>query len=226
VRIATHLEVQGMGIGSFLLDKIVREAESRGYSWVGAGFGVTRELLNFWVKNGFLPVHFSPDRNRVSGEYTSIVIRPITKKWEDLVRLAVNEFSIKLVESLHSVYWDLEPDVVYYLFKTALGNILYADNLKLTDIQWRRLDAYLKGIMTYESVADAVNIVIKKALLSGKFKELEEEEAVVGIARALQGRLWDAIFDELHISKGKAISALRRLTQKIIGVNDLEFANQ
>ncbi len=226
VRIATHLEVQGMGIGSYLLGEIVKEAVNRGYSWVGAGFGVTRELLNFWVKNGFIPVHFSPDRNRISGEYTSIVIRPITERWKNLVKLAAGEFSIKLAESLHSVYWDLEPDIVYHLFKTALGNVTYANNFKLTDIQRRRLDAYLKGIMTYESVADAVNIAIKKALLSGKFKELEEKEAVVGIARALQGRLWDAIFDELHISKGRAISALRRLVQKITGGAKQELLNQ
>ncbi|MCD6324122.1 MAG: tRNA(Met) cytidine acetyltransferase [Desulfurococcales archaeon] len=220
VRIAVHIDAQGLGIGSYLLKEIVNEAARRGYDWVGAGFGVSKELMSFWVKNGFYPVHLSPERNRVSGEYTSIVVKPLTGDWERLISKAIEEFSVKLVESLHSVYWDFEPDVIYLLFREALKNSEYASLLRLSEIQEERLKAYVEGIMTYESVADAVNIVLKKAVLSGGLREVDEKEAVIGIARALQGRLWDAIYEELRISKGKAVSALRKLVGRILGYSD------
>lgn len=218
VRIAVHISVQGKGIGSFLLQKLVEEAKRRNYSWIGAGFGVSKELMNFWMKNEFLPVHMSPDRNQVSGEYTSLVIKPLTKEWEQLIDRGVKEFSIKLVESLHSVYWDFEPDTVYLMFTNGLGWPEYAERFTLSDVQMDRLHVYVQGIMTYESVADAVTIVVKKALLDGRIKELDELEASVAIARTLQGRLWDHIYEDLRVGKAKATSIMRKVVSKLCGI--------
>ncbi len=215
VRIAVHIKVQGMGIGSFLLNKVVEEAVSRDYDWVGAGFGISEELLHFWVKNGFIPVHLSPDRNRVSGEYTSIVVKPLSPEWEGLVNTAVKEFSIKLLESLHSVYWDLEPEVIYALYRDALMNEEYSERFRLTEIQKERLMLYMEGLMTYESVADAVNTLIKASLIKGCLRTTEVKDAVVAIARTLQGRLWDSIFEEYGVGKGRAVSTLRKLVREV-----------
>ncbi len=223
VRIAVHVNAQGKGIGSYLLSRIVEEAKERSYSWVGAGFGVSKDLMKFWIGNGFIPVHLSPERNRVSGEYTSIVVQPLTPTWEALVEKAVREFTLKLVESLHSVYWDLEPDVIYLLLKGPLRNEEYASALALSSIQKERLKAYVDGLMTYESVADAVNIALKKAVYSGRFEDIDEEEAFVAIARALQGRLWDAIYDDYRISKRRAVSALRKLVSRFMNYGEEHF---
>jgi len=87
VRIATHPAVQGKGIGSWALEKVFEEVKERGLDWLGSGFGVTGELLKFWVKNGFSVIHMSPDRNPVSGEYTVLVIKPVKEEVRKLVRL-------------------------------------------------------------------------------------------------------------------------------------------
>ncbi len=217
VRIAVHIDVQGRGIGTYALKKVVEEAVRRGYDWVGAGFGVSKELMNFWVKNGFYPLHMSPDRNPVSGEYTSLVIKPLTEEWVKLVDIGIREFAVKLIESLHSVYNDFEPNTLYLMFKDCLRNREYASKLTLSEIQRSRLRAYVDGIMTFESVGDVMAILVKKALLNGWVSEIPELEASVCIARALQGADWGRIFDTLHVGKVKSIAILRRVA-RLLGV--------
>ncbi len=219
VRIATHIDAQGLGIGSYLLSKIVEEATSKGYSWVGAGFGVSKELLKFWLKNGFKILHLSPDRNPVSGEYSALVVRPLNSKWEELVNLCVKEFALKLVESLYSVYKDLESDVVYLILTSGVFNKEVGDRLRLSDIQIERLNLYVAGLMTYESVADAVNLYLKKSAYEGSLTKLSEFEGVVAIAKALQGLTWDEIAKYLNISNVKATLTLRKAVEKLLGVS-------
>lgn len=215
VRIAVHSDVQGKGIGTYALRKVVEEAKRRGYDWVGAGFGVSKELMNFWIKNGFYPLHMSPDRNPVSGEYTSLVVKPLSEKWEELVVRGIKEFSVKLVESLHSVYNDFEPDTIYLLFKKCLRNKEYASKITISDVQASRLQAYVEGIMTFESVGDVMTLLVKKALLMGWISEIGELEASVVIARALQGRDWAYIYEELRVGKVKAVTILRKVAERL-----------
>ncbi|MCD6428835.1 MAG: tRNA(Met) cytidine acetyltransferase [Desulfurococcales archaeon] len=216
VRIAVHIDVQGKGIGSYLLKKIIEEAVERGYDWVGAGFGVSKELVNFWLKNGFSVLHISPDRNPVSGEYTALVIYPLSRKWRKLVELGNNEFSVKFIESLHAVYYDFEPDTAYTMIKRQLRNEEYASKIDLTPIQLERLKVYVSGIMTFESVCDAVSLLLKKYILMGLGSELSEEEGIVTVARVLQGWSWDKIFEEYRIGKVRATNMLRQIVSKML----------
>ncbi|PUA32228.1 MAG: hypothetical protein B7O98_06045 [Zestosphaera tikiterensis] len=218
VRIATHIDAQGLGIGSYLLSKIVEEATTRGYAWVGAGFGVSKELLKFWLKNGFKILHLSPDRNPVSGEYSALVVKPLNNEWEKLINLCVKEFALKLVESLYSVYKDLESDVVYLILTSGVTNVEFSESLKLSRIQLERLNLYVLGLMTYESVADAVNLYLKKVAYEGSLTKLSEFEGFIAIAKALQGLTWEEITRYLNISSVKATSTLRKAVEKLLGM--------
>jgi len=179
VRIAVHIDVQGMGIGSFLLNEIINEAMRRGYSWVGAGFGLSRELLNFWLKNSFKLLHLSPDRNPVSGEYTALVVRPLNNEWVSLIDVCTKDFTIRLIGSLHTVYRDLESDVTYLILKSGINYPELSERFELTEAQKERLKLYLEGLMTYESAADAVNFAVLKSVLEGKLNVLTPLEGQV-----------------------------------------------
>ena len=216
VRIAVHIDAQDRGIGSYILNEVIKEAKERGYDWVGAGFGVTKELLNFWIKNGFKVLHMSPDRNPVSGEYTTLVVYPISSKWRKLVERGSEEFAVKFIESLHAVYWDFEVDAAYLMFTKQLKNERYAESIELSDIQLERLKIYVPGIMTFESVCDAVTLLTKKYFLKGLASKLTPVEGMVVIARVLQGRLWDVIYEEIKVGKNKATNILRVAVSKML----------
>lgn len=215
VRIAVHIDVQGMGIGSFLLNEVINEAVKRGYSWVGAGFGLSKELLGFWFKNGFKLLHLSPDRNPVSGEYTALVVKPLNNEWASLIDSCVKDFTVRLIGSLHSVYRDLESDLIYLILTSNINYPDLSERFRLTEAQRERLRLYLEGLMTYESVADAVNFSVLKSALEGRISILTPLEGQVCIARCLKGLDWEEVSRELNYPSSKAALILRKAIEKL-----------
>lgn len=46
--------------------------------WLGAAFGLTQELLNFWSRLGFKPVYLRQTPSDVTGECSTIVLRALS----------------------------------------------------------------------------------------------------------------------------------------------------
>ncbi len=202
VRIATHPEVQGRGIGTWALNKVIEEARENGLEWVGAGFGVNEQLLKFWLKTGFYPVHMSPDRNPVSGEYTVLVIHPISSRVKDAIIIANREFKLKLLESLPINYNDLEVEVARLMldYGPSLIRDLVLENM-FSNIQLERLWIYCSGPMTFEAASDLMHRVARVywMLPSSKRPKLSRLQEYILIAKALQGRSWEELSGVLKV---------------------------
>ncbi len=195
VRIATHPAVQGRGVGSWALQKLFEEARELGLDWVGSGFGVTEELLRFWLKNGFSVVHISPDRNPVSGEYTVLVIKPLNAKTEEMVRIAKLEFKLKLIDSLAINYRELEPETAYLMLNTDPYIYTKKPSELLSPIARDRLWTYCTGPMTFEAAADLMFKLAKIYWLSAPEARpaLSRLHELLLISKALQGLTWDEV---------------------------------
>jgi tRNA(Met) cytidine acetyltransferase len=217
VRIATHPQVQGRGIGSRALHYIIEEAEERGLDWVGSGFGVNEQLLRFWVKNGFKAVHLSPDRNPVSGEYTTLVIRAIKPEVEELVNVALREFKIKLLNSLHDTYRDLEIGVAQQLLNQDPQGIKPGCKPVLTRVQLDRLWTYCYSFMTYEAVNDIVYELAKTYWMQSRDErpKLSDVEEKLLIAKPLQGNSWDNLEEEFKESMHELVVKFKELARKM-----------
>jgi len=191
VRIATHPDAMDMGLGSKALESLIHEAQKKGYDWVGSSFGASEELIRFWVRNGFAPVHLSPARNPVSGEYTAIVIKPISERAKRIVKKANGEFRIRLLEWLGDTHRDLEPEIARWLFESPFEEgVDY--QIFLTDVQKKRLDAFTGKILTYDTVLDAVKPIVKLYFLDGWMKPyLDERQIHLLIHRVLQAHTWE-----------------------------------
>lgn len=212
VRIATHPDIMRRGLGSKALEWLAKIAIEKGMAWIGAGFGASEELLRFWLKNRFVPIHVSPMRHRVSGEYTTIVIKPLRKDLESLIREYYREFRIRFVEWLRYVHYDMEPRLARLLLK---GGYIWERVEKpfhyeprLTEIQKKRIVAYHLGILSYELVSDAIQELVKAYFIDEdpSKPDLDETSELLLICRVLQARTWSQTFDllELDISKKKA----------------------
>jgi len=114
VRIATHPDFMDRGIGSLMLKNILKEEAD----WVGASFGATPRLLNFWLKNGFIPVHVSPSVNEQTGEFSVIVLRPKAQpqltdvQWKRLIAYTYGPATFEAVR-----------DAVFELVKTYFESV-------------------------------------------------------------------------------------------------------
>ncbi len=216
VRIATHPEVQGRGVGSWLLSRLYEESIERGYDWLGSGFGVNEKLLKFWLANGFFAVHLSPDRNPVSGEYTTLVIKPIEDVCREAVSTALREFKLKLLHSLYDTYSDLETEIAIMLLSQD-GGILQGYKPDFTRIQVDRLWIYVYGPMTYEAANDLIYELARAYWIQepGERPSLSQFEERILVARVLQAKGWDEVAEELSTRPYFVMSRLKEAVKKM-----------
>ncbi|MEB3844162.1 MAG: tRNA(Met) cytidine acetyltransferase TmcA [Desulfurococcales archaeon] len=217
VRIATHPDAQDMGLGSRLLENLYREVVSRGLDWLGSGFGVNEKLLNFWAKNGFLTLHISPDRNPVSGEYTVLVLKPVS----DTARLAALvgsvEYKWKLLHSLYDTYRDLETRIAIMMLDQPPSGIDPSYRPRATPILRDRAWVYNYGPMTYESANDMIVELARTYWMhpAQARPPLTMEEKHILVAKILQGKPWGEVAEELGVKEYRVMSGLKELVRKL-----------
>ncbi len=192
VRIATHPAVMNMGIGSFALQKIIEWAYSRNLDWVGSGFGVSPELLRFWTKNGFTPIHITPQRNEVSGEHTVIVLKVLKQQLEKILEDLNAEFTRRLIEYLADELSDLETETAIELLHCLLRDVDLPEP-EFGDVERRRMSKYLHGMSLYEYTADIIRPLVRYYYSRTERTELDEKEEYALVAKCLQLKSWKEI---------------------------------
>ncbi len=192
VRIATHPAVMDMGIGSYALFKILEWAYKQNLDWVGSGFGVSPELLRFWAKNGFIPVHITPQRNEVSGEHTVIVLKALKHDVECYIDEINSEFVRRLIEYLADELRDLETETAILLLK-SLRRDIEMPRPEFGKVEKRRMSKYFQGMSLYEYVSDIVRPLVRYCYSRTDKPELEEKEELALVAKCLQLRYWKEI---------------------------------
>lgn len=78
MRIAVHPALQRRGLGRQLLRHVQHDAQTLGADLFGASFGATESLLRFWSQEKVLPVRIGFRRGHASGEYSLMVLRPLS----------------------------------------------------------------------------------------------------------------------------------------------------
>lgn len=74
-RIAVLPELQSKGIGSYVLQNVLKAAAEKQIDGVLTSYGQTPELNKFWQKNGFLIVDEGKKRNKASGETSALAVK-------------------------------------------------------------------------------------------------------------------------------------------------------
>ncbi len=215
VRIATHPSVMRMGIGSWALNRIVGKAKEEDMDWVGSGFGVSPELLRFWLKNGFIPVHITPQRNEISGEHTVIVLRPLKMHVEEKVDLINADFVRRLIEYLADELRDLETETAVGLLK-SLRRDLEVEMPDFGRVEKRRMKKYFQGQSLYEYVSDLIRPLVRYYYSKRERVDLSEDEEIVLVAKCLQLRSWRELGENFKVYK-TLLKAVQKVWNRYYG---------
>ncbi len=210
VRIATHPSVMNMGIGSFALHEIAEWAKAEDLDWVGSGFGVSPELLRFWIKNGFTPVHITPQRNEISGEHTVIVLKALKMHIHNKIENINADFVRRVIEYLGDELRDLETETALNLLHSLMKDTEIPEP-KISKVEKKRLKKYFHGMSLYEYVSDVARPLVRYYYSRTDKTELSEKEERVLVAKCLQLKPWW----EIHDGDVKAFKALLKAIQKI-----------
>ncbi|MEM4700945.1 MAG: GNAT family N-acetyltransferase [Candidatus Bathyarchaeia archaeon] len=215
VRIAVHPELMGRGLGSLALQRLCEEAEREGFDWVGASFGANPELVDFWLKNGFVPVHISPMRNVASGEFSVIVVKPLNDNVQGMVREIHREFKLRLLDALPDTYFNIEPQVAARLLKGQ--DWTSRETFPLSESQRGRLLQYSEGKLAYEGACDAVKQLLKTHFMSaGEARMgLDVDAEAKLIARCLQARSWGLVARAFKIQSSSLKAEVRSYIAKM-----------
>ncbi len=214
VRIATHPEMQGRGFGTRALECVEEEARGKGVDWIGAGFGATRDLLRFWTRLKFVPVHISPKRNSVTGEYSVLLVKPISERASRLLSEILKEFKRRVLNSLHDVYFSLDPLVASYLLKSPIES----GKLRLSQSQRSRLLGFIRGDYIYELASDAIYEVVKHYFWLGKDCLTPLEDSLL-IGKVLQGKGWEIIRSRFKL-RDSPYELLREMLKNLLSCLD------
>lgn len=119
VRIAVHSQCRDAGIGSFLLDSLVKDAQQQNIDMLTSSFGATPQLLYFWHANHFSPVKLGFKRDAASDEFSTIVCRGLNPATLAKLALLRCQFSEELLFQSTRQYQKLDSNLLCNLFKSV-----------------------------------------------------------------------------------------------------------
>ncbi|WP_016731791.1 tRNA(Met) cytidine acetyltransferase TmcA [Saccharolobus islandicus] len=184
MRIAVSPENQGKGIGSRIIEEVIKMA--KGVDWVGSSFVADYSVLRFWIKNGFTPVYLSSIKNEELNGYSVIVIRALSEKSKGFVVKLSRLLKDKLLRTSHQVYYNLNPQLIALLMRNTYSERREGE---VPDLYVNKIKAYIEGKVPYNVIAEAAHFLITKHFLELKVNLNIEAEASL-VARVLQGKSW------------------------------------
>ncbi|AFK20424.1 tRNA(Met) cytidine acetyltransferase [Haloferax mediterranei ATCC 33500] len=204
MRIATHHAVRSSGLGSRLLSEIREEFEADA-DYLGVGFGATPELLSFWRKNGYSTVHLSTTRNDTSGEYSALMLHPLSEAGHELHDRHADWFLQRVGDVLGDALSDLDADVA----RAALAAVDADYEAALSDYEWRVVVGASYGPGLYTTAPGAFRRLALAHLTSPDCASLSARAERLLVRKVLQTRAWSAVADELDFhSTAQAMRAL------------------
>jgi tRNA(Met) cytidine acetyltransferase len=116
VRIAVHPEVRRRGVGSRLIQWILRSARRDGLDYLGTSFAIGLDVAAFWRRCGLMPVWLGQRRNASSGMRSIVMINPLSQPAQEQLGRARHRFLTGFAIRAASVYVDEDPAHVAFLF--------------------------------------------------------------------------------------------------------------
>ncbi|WP_240761577.1 tRNA(Met) cytidine acetyltransferase TmcA [Nitrosococcus wardiae] len=220
MRIAVHPAVQGQGLGTHLVDRIIKEISAEGWDYLGSSFGATGELLRFWERLDFQSVRLSVKRGATSGAHSAIVLYPLSSSGRALVKRARERFLVHLPHQLADPLRELEPHLAALLLRRGAQT----SPLPLDPQDWSDVLAFAFGRRVYEVCIAPIWELTWRALADPESEALlGEAERNALVVKVLQKRSWQEAASALGLSgRVQVIEVLRRALCSLV----LHFGNE
>jgi tRNA(Met) cytidine acetyltransferase len=235
VRIAVHPDAQRHGLGRRLLAAIAERASAQGLDLIGASFGASVELLDFWRRCALAPLHLGTRRNAASGAQALVVLQALSHAGNGLIEQARNRLNRDLPILASGPLQDAEPALIAALLQEAYRSpcsqaASAATRCETMDADdWQRIHAFADAHLGLEAALPAL-VRLVQANLSRALEQqtdtgsgcggLSGREPDLLILSLLQQRPAQTIIAELKLS-GRA-DWLRRLRRAIARLRDLD----
>ena len=216
MRIAVHPEIQGRGIGSYLLKYLINYSKHNNkIDYIATSFGATSELLSFWRKAGFQTVQIGMKRDASSGAHSIIMLQSFTRDGQVLQTKASDHFHKALPLLLADPLRDLEAPLVANLFKLFK---LITREFALSCAEQDILIGFTEQQRGYEnSIAVIYKLTLHCLSQPHPSLNLTPEELQILIAKVLQKHHWKSLVQLTNTDgKKQAMVLLKQAVKKLI----------
>ncbi len=118
VRIAVLPQYQQQGLGSEFLKQLPLLYPT--HDFLGSSFAASSNILNFWNKNDYQTIRLGNRRDASSGEYSAMVIHPISYNATALTTLLAAQFQQDLLLSLARLHREVPTELIATLLQDIL----------------------------------------------------------------------------------------------------------
>ena len=126
----------------------------------------------------------SPLKNRVTGEYSLVVVKPVSDKARAFVSRANEQFVNKFIKIIGESSVDLSSEVI----REILKSVKFSRKIKMGDTERKRIELFTEGKHSYLLDVDLIQRLVEYYFLTGQ-NYLDEEDEISLISRVLQKKI-------------------------------------
>ncbi|GEA52169.1 tRNA(Met) cytidine acetyltransferase TmcA [Vibrio inusitatus NBRC 102082] len=164
MRIAVHPDLQGQGIGGWMLSQLTENETNIEY--LSTSFGVTAELARFWTNNDFQSVRLGSKQDQASGCYSVTMVKPLNRSlpWLEEARTQLREC---LLDTASDIHRNLLSDVLIGLLSEGATNLACHD-----ESFYRVILNYVQGGASFEGTRFKVRTLLIENLHRVEFERI------------------------------------------------------
>lgn len=199
MRIAVHPGVQQKGIGTSLINFIIRTEQELGRDAIGTSFGMNLPLLDFWKKSDFDLVRIGFTREQTSGEHAAIMLHALSSAGKKIKQASYAQFNEKLEYWFDDVLNDISAEI-----KNSFLPHNPAD-LQLTPMDEKDLNSFIYFSRNYELCISAINKVVvgrKKQITDDAFPDKFRK---VLLEKVINKKKWKKTSENIGLSGKKEV---------------------
>lgn len=207
IRIAVHPALQGQGLGSRLLAQIDTHFRG-GCDVIGTSFALDREVLPFWLRNGYLPVRVGQQADEVSGQRAGVLLRAVSQAGEAVVTQAQQMLQQAWPFLLLRAQNDLDHVLVILLSAT----LPCCESALEADAQ-RAVASFARQQRDFDSTEALLWRWLQPRLRSGALHQLTPQQQALLVKKIVQGQAFNQVAEALQLAGRKVV--IQQLRQAV-----------
>lgn len=184
-------------------------------SWIGASFGLSEKLLNFWKKSSFSPVCIRQIPSKTTGEVSVVVIKNIGNKLENDFRKMKLLFLQRFISLISYAFNTLPTTLLLSLIYSSDEAVTNKDiNFTVDEIE--RLKMFVDGMVDVKSVVDILHDLSRYYFYQNDINQMNIASQAVLLMIGCQRKTVDEITEDLKIDYFKVIGLLSQAIKTIL----------
>jgi tRNA(Met) cytidine acetyltransferase len=122
IRIATLVNVQNQNLASKLISFISNDLSDQKIDYLGSSYANTKDVNDFWIKNGFNAVRSGKKQDKASGTFSTLVLKGLSKQGKTLESNCLTFFNNQ--QDKHDSFESLsaQEKQLIHIFITSTGS--------------------------------------------------------------------------------------------------------